>query len=146
MVNPSCSPEATQSLNHAGLSLSATEWTCLHERLARSDARFDAFLARFDEHARRTNEGFQRVDTRLDRLDARVGNLGQAMSAVASDVTVMQHDVREVDRRLRGAETDLRDLLGCRQRLWGMATAIATLGGTLGFVGAQALQHLARVP
>ena len=113
--------------------------TSLQECLARSDARFDAFLSRFDDHVRRTNENFQRMDTRLERLDARVGDLEQS-------VNVVRCEVRDVDRRLRVVEGDVQDLIRYRHRLWGMITAIAALGGTLGFAGAQALFQVMRLP
>jgi len=120
-------------------SLSAADWTAMQERMARSDARFDAFLGRFDEHVRRTNQSFQRIDARFERLEARVGDLEQSIS-------VVRRDVKDVDKRLRAVECDIQDLIGYRHRLWGMITAIAALGGTLGFAGAQALFRVMRLP
>jgi septal ring factor EnvC (AmiA/AmiB activator) len=115
--------------------LSATEWAAMQDRHARSDARFDAFLARFDEHVRRTNEHFQRLDTRLDRLEVRGSGVERHVVNTAADITLLRHEVG----------TGARDLASLRQRAWGFVTAVAALGGTLGFAGSQALHHLMRV-
>ncbi|HEY4091282.1 MAG TPA: hypothetical protein VGN46_07175 [Luteibacter sp.] len=127
-------------------SLSAADWTSMQERMARSDARFDAFLGRFDDHVRRTNESFQRIDTRLERIDTRVERLEVRVGELEQSVNIVRRDVKDVDKRLRVVEGDVQDLIRYRHRLWGMITAIAALGGTLGFAGAQAFFQVMRLP
>jgi chromosome segregation ATPase len=126
--------------------LSAADWTCLQERMARSDARFDAFLSRFDDHVRRTNENFQRLDTRLDRVEGRLERLETRAGDIEQAVGIVSHDTKDIDRRLRVVECDVQDLIRYRHRLWGMITAIAALGGTLVFAGAQAMYQDMRLP
>ncbi|KJV30969.1 hypothetical protein [Luteibacter yeojuensis] len=115
-------------------SLPTTEWAAMQDRHARSDARFDAFLARFDEHVRRTNEHFQRIDTRFERLEVRVHGVERAVANATAELALLRHEV--------GAGA--RDLASLRQRAWSFVTAVAALGGALGFAGSQALHQLMR--